>query len=438
MGSRPAVLGSGRGSMQRITSARELLINGVLGRLVPRSFAVLNLAASICLATVGCSKVQSSNGRTSTGPSISVRIFPVQTELVHKRVEAVGSLFALDESTISSQVDGPVAHLWVDVGDTVKQGQPLATIDPTELQYAVDAQRAAVHQVRAQLGIGPDEPPPSDPSKVAFVQRAAADLLDAKRKNDRAQLLFQAQLIPREQLDETATKYDSARAAHELAIEQVDQLAAQLQSNEVQRRLAEKKLADATIRAPFPGSVKERKVSLGEYLKVQSPIMVIVRTDPLRARLEVPEKWASTIRTGAVANVYVDAFPNEVFHGDLVHINPSVNPDSRAFEVEAMIPNPDNKLKPGFFLQASLPSEIEEKTLTIPGEALIYTFGTYKVYVVNGNRLAERSVKPGQQTNASHGVQVEVLEGLHAGERVAVAPASTILFEGEQVREERR
>ena len=185
-------------------------------------------------------------------------------------------------------------------------------------------------------------------------------------------------------------------------------------------------------------AVKERKVSLGEYLKVQSPIMVIVRTDPLRARLEVPEKWASAIRTGAVADVHVDAFPNEVFHGNLVHINPSVNPDSRAFEVEAMIPNPDNKLKPGFFLQASLPSEIEEKTLTIPGEALIYTFGTYKVYVVNGNRLAERSVKPGQQANTSHGVQVEVVVGLHAGERVAVAPASTILFEGEQVREERR
>jgi RND family efflux transporter MFP subunit len=413
-------------------------VKGIQDRLVPRSIPTITLTACICLATVGCSKVQSSNGRTNAGPSIGVRIFPVQTELVHRRVEAVGSLFALDESTISSQVDGPVDHLWVDVGDTVKQGQPLVSIDPTELQYAVDAQRAAVHQVRAQLGIGPDDPPPSDPSKVAFVQRAAADLLDAKQKNDRAKLLFEAQLIARDQLDETAAKYDSARAANELAIEQVDQLAAQLQSSEVQRRLAEKKLADATIRAPFPGSVKERRVNLGEYLKVQSPIMVIVRTDPLRARLEVPEKWASAVRTGAEADVHVDAFPNEVFHGQLVRINPSVNPDSRAFEVEAMIPNPDNKLKPGFFLQASLASEIEEKTLTIPGDALIYTFGTYKVYVVNGDRLAERTVKPGQQANTSTGVQAEVVEGLHAGERVAVAPAGTVLFEGARVREERR
>jgi RND family efflux transporter MFP subunit len=401
-------------------------------RQVPRFFA---LAVTVCISfsTVCCSKVQSSNGRATT--SMGLHIFPVKEELAQKRIQAVGSLFALDESTISSQVDGPVNHLWVDVGDRVGEGQPLVSIEPTELQYAVDSQRAAVHQVRAQLGIGPDDLPPSDPSKVAFVQRAAADLLDAKQKYDRAKLLFQSGLIPREQLDEAAAKYDNASAARELAIEQVDQLAAQLQSSEAQRRLAEKKLTDATIRAPFSGTVKERKVNLGEYVKVQSPIMVIVRTDKLRARLEVPEKWAGAIRTGAVVDVYVDAFPNQAFHGQLVRINPSVNPDSRAFEVEAMIPNADDKLKPGFFLQASLPSETEERTLTIPGDALVYTFGTYKVYVVNGDRLAERQVKPGPQTDTSHGVQVEILDGLHTGERVAVAPAGTILFDGAPVHE---
>jgi len=64
----------------------------------------------------------------------------------------------------------------------------LVSIEPTELQYAVEMQRAAVRQVRAQLGIGPNDPPPSDPTKVAIVQRAAADLLDAKQKYDRATL----------------------------------------------------------------------------------------------------------------------------------------------------------------------------------------------------------------------------------------------------------
>jgi len=260
-----------------------------------RSSPVFIVTLVLGLALVGCSKGQSHSGRVNASATMAVRIVPAREDSVRRRVQAVGSLFAIDESTISSQVEGPVARVLVDVGDTVKEGQVLVSIEPTELQYAVEMQRAAVRQVRAQLGIGPNDPPPSDPTKVALVQRAAADLLDAKQKYDRATLLFQSQLIAQEQVDAAKAKYDNANAARELAVQQVEQLAGQLQSSEATRRLADKKLGDASIRAPFPGSVKERKISPGEYLKVQSPVMVLVRTDQLRARLEVPEKWAAAV-----------------------------------------------------------------------------------------------------------------------------------------------
>ena len=283
------------------------------------------------MGVAGCSRSASSSERVNASAAIAIHSVPVQQEIIRRRVEAVGSLFALDESTISSQVDGPINEISVDVGDIVKEGQVMVSIDPTELQYAVDTQRAAVRQVRAQLGIGPDDPPPTDPNKVAFVQRAAADLFDAKQKFDRAQALFQAQLISPEDRDAASARYDNARASRDLAIQQVDQLVGQLESSEAQRRLAEKKLADALIRAPFNGAVKERKVNLGEYLRVQSPVMVLVRMDQLRARLEVPEKWAGSVHTGATVDVHVSAYPNEVFQGKLTRINPAVNPDSRAF-----------------------------------------------------------------------------------------------------------
>ena len=383
----------------------------------------------------GCSGGESAGSRVNASAAIGIHSVTAQEETVQRRVEAVGSLFPLDESTISSQVEGPVQHLFVDVGDVVKEGQVLVSIDTTELQYAVETQRAAVRQVRAQLGVGPDDPPPSDPSKVAFVQRAAADLFDAKQKFDRAQALIQSKLISPEDRDAAAARYDNARAAHELAIQQVDQLSAQLQSSEAMRRLAEKKVADASIRAPFNGAVKERKVNLGEYLKVQSPVMVLVRMDQLRARLQVPEKWAGALQTGATVDVRVDAYPNEVFQGKLVRINPSVNPDSRSFEIEAMIPNPSGKLKPGFFVQGSLPSDREEKIVTIPDAAITYQFGTYKVFVVNGERLSERTIKPGAQNQTPQGVRVEILEGLRAGERIALAASGTTLSDGAPIHE---
>ena len=400
---------------------------------MPRIFSIFVVTLCLDFALAGCSKTQSSRGRVDVSAAIGVHIVLAQEESTRTRVEAIGSLFALDESTISSQVEGEVSHIMVDVGDMVKEGQVLVAIEPTELQYAVETQRAAVRQVRSQLGIGPNDPPPSDPSKVAFVQRAAADLFDAKQKHDRARLLFQSQVVAQGDVDAAVAKYDNANAAHELAIQQVEQLAAQLQSSEVMLRLAEKKVADASIRAPFNGSVKERKVNLGEYLKVQSPVIVLVRSGPLRARLEVPEKWAAAVQIGATVDVHLDAFPNEVFHGQLVRINPTVNPDSRSFEVEAMIPNPDGKLKPGFFVQASMPSEIEEKIVTIPGDALVYTFGIYKVFVVNDKSVVERRIKPGAQNQTPQGVRVQVLEGLKAGERVAAGPAAASLYDGAPV-----
>jgi RND family efflux transporter MFP subunit len=398
-----------------------------------RSIFVFMLGVGITL--IGCSKGVSSGGRVNASATIRIQSVTALEQTSPRRVEAVGSLLALDESTISSQVEGPVTHIAVDVGDVVKEGQVMVSIDPTELQYAVETQRAAVRQVRAQLGIGPDDPPPSDPSKVALVQRAAADLFDAKQKFDRAQALFQAQLISPEDRDSASARYENARASHDLAIQQVDQLAGQLQSSEAMRRLAEKKVADASIRAPFNGAVKERKVNLGEYLKVQSPVMVLVRMDQLRARLEVPEKWAGAVHTGATVDIHVGAYPNETFQGKLTRINPAVNPDSRTFEVEAMIPNPGSKLKPGFFVQGSLPSDGEEKIVTIPQDAIKYVFGTYSVFVVNGGRLVERTIKPGSQNQTPQGVRVEVIEGLRAGERIAMAPAGTTLYDGAPVHE---
>ena len=222
---------------------------------MPRYFSLFVVTLCTGLAFTGCSKTQSSSGRANASAAIGVRMVPVQEESTRTRVEAVGSLFALDESKISSQVEGEVSNMLVDVGDVVKEGQVLVAIEPTELQYAVDSQRAAVRQVRSQLGIGPNDPPPSDPSKVAFVQRAAADMLDAKQRYDRSRLLFESQVVAQGDVDAAVAKYDNAKASHELAIQQVEQLAGQLQSSETMLRLAENTVAAASIRALFNGSV---------------------------------------------------------------------------------------------------------------------------------------------------------------------------------------
>lgn len=382
----------------------------------------------------GCGRSQPSVVQGDAAHPIPVQVHRVVEETTRRSVQAVGSLYALEESTLSAEVEGRVAQVLADIGDSVKEGQPLITLDPQELQFEVDRQRGIVRGVRAQLGIGPDDPPPSDPRKVAAVQRAAADLYDAEQKNRRAEELFRDKLISQQQLDEAATRFQGAKAAYELAVQDVDRLKAQLLSSEAARKLAEKKLADATIRAPYQGAIKARNVHRGEYVKVQTPVMVLVRTDRLRARLAVPERWAGWVKDGAEVSLQVEAFPGQTFHGRISRINPAVAQDSRTFEVEAMLANPDGRLKPGFFAQASVPSEKQEKAIFLPDAAVNYRYGVYKVFLLDGNRVVERQIRPAGQTEDEHGRRFEVAEGVKPGDRVAIA-TDVVLRDGAIVQE---
>src|SRR5206468_10266341 len=137
---------------------------------------------SLVLAAVlagGCSKAHTASVLGDAAHPAPVHFYTVAEETARRRIQAVGSLYAFEESTLSSQVEGRVAEVLADVGDNVKAGQALITLDPQELQSEVDRQRGLVTQVRAQLGISPNDPPPSDPKKIASAQRAAADLSDA-------------------------------------------------------------------------------------------------------------------------------------------------------------------------------------------------------------------------------------------------------------------
>ena len=382
----------------------------------------------------GCTKSATRSVLGDAAHPTPVHLYTVAEETALRRVQAVGSLFALEESILSSQVEGRVSQVLADEGDSVKQDQALVVIDPQELQFEVDRQRGLVHQVRAQLGIGPNDPPPTDPKKIASVQRAEADLFDADRKYGRAQEMFKDRLISQQQLDEAASRFQSAQASYNVALQEVDRLKALLVSSEASEQLSEKKLRDATIRAPFPGAIKTRSVHPGEYLRVQSPVMVLVRTDRLRAKLAVPERWAGWVRDGANVDLQVEAFPGETFHGKVSRINPSVAQDSRTFEAEALLVNLDGRLKPGFFVQASIPSAKEEKTIFLPEGAVNYRYGVYKVFLVSGNHVSERQIRPAGQTDDERGRRFEVAEGLKPGDRVAVA-ISGDLHDGATVEE---
>jgi membrane fusion protein (multidrug efflux system) len=390
---------------------------------------VLTLAGGVMMAmgalggAAGCARGRAAEDGASARP-VKAHVVPVASRRVNRTVDSVGSLFAFEEVTVGSEVEGRVAQVFVDVGDRVAAGRPLVKIVPVELGLTLQQERAALEQIQARLTMtgGGQALAPKD---AAEVKRADADRTDAEQKYLRAKQLFGEGLISKGTYDEAEARYNGARAAYDMAVQNVLTLRAQAAQRTASVALADKKLRDTVIRAPFGGQVKDRMVSPGQYVKVQTPVMVIVDSNRLRARLKVPEKMAAWVAVGQPVKVLVEAYPDRAFEGTVWRMSPSVDPQTRSFDVEALLENGEGLLKPGFFARASIVTSRVDQALVVPQGALRYLYGVYKVFRVDKSALRETEVKLGPH----EGTAVEIVSGLKDGEHVAVP------MEGEELRD---
>jgi RND family efflux transporter MFP subunit len=403
----------------------------MLSNSVPKKLLAAGMVSSALLILPACSN--SVADKRSDSPAnehrLQVRAVPVKVDELHRNVESVGSLFALEEVTVSSEVDGRVDEVLVDTGDHVERGQPLVNVSTTELKLALDQQRALYQQARARLGINGESDDLKNVIDAAEVKKAAADLKEAQEIYKRSQMLLEKQLLPRQDFDQTEARLHAATAAYDLAVQSVQNLRAQLPQYRAAVELAEKKLRDAVIRAPFKGQVKERVVAPGQYLKVQTPVMIIVSMDPLRVRLKIPEMMAGWIRAGEGIHVSVEAYPDKTFSGKLTRTNPVVDPQSRTFEVEALLDNSEGLLKPGFFVKARIPAGKVDRVLAVPRDALQYSYGVYKVCLIQGDLLKETEVKIGELA----GEDAEIVSGVGTGDMIAVPVKGQVLTDGARI-----
>ncbi len=372
------------------------------------------------LLLAGCNRSVTSaqqGGPQKEQRPIAVKAAPVSKREINRSVETVGSFLPLEEVNVSSEVEGKIDRILVDVGDRVQKGQALLVIAPEELQYQLDEKVSALRQTLARLGVSDESASLKSETSVPEVQKAAAELQQAKLNYDRARDLFQQSLIPKQQLDDGEAKFNSARATYEATLQQVRVTEAALAQYQAEVSLARKKVRDTEIKAPFAGWIKERLVSPGQYLRVQTPVYTLIDTSQLKFRGAIPEKMAPWIRSGSAMDLQVEAYPDRTFSGKISRVTPASSEQSRSFTIEAIIDNPNNLLKAGFFAKASVVTERQETVLTIPASAVLYDYGVYKVFAIHGNRVAAREVKIGEKI----GDDYEIVEGIGEGDIVAVA-----------------
>jgi HlyD family secretion protein len=382
-----------------------------------RIFAIGALAVSLA----GCSKSETAQASSEDGAAKPVKVEPVRQESVRRAVDVVGTLTAVDQVTISSEADGKVSRILADLGDRVKAGQVLLQIDNEKQQYSYEQQQAALARALAQYGASDPQNLP-DIEKTPDAQRANADLVQATQAFERASELFKRTLISQQALDDARAALQSKRAIYNAALQNGKNLRASIQASEATMKLAGRQLRDTEIRAPFDGFVERRLVNLGELVKSQTPVMAVVRLDPLKVTAEIPEKMAPWISVGQQVDLQVDAYRDRKFSGKLSRISPGVNTATRAFPFEALVPNPDTVLKPGTFARVHIESGQVDTVLTLPYAALQYRYGVNRVFVVTGGKLALRELAVGQRL----GERIEIMSGVKAGESVAVTDVDTL------------
>jgi RND family efflux transporter MFP subunit len=371
------------------------------------------LAGSAIL--VGCGRQQKVEAKQDSGP-IEVRVAPVSTRQIQRVVEAVGTLYPYDEVIISAEVDGPVQEVKADLGDAVKEGQVLARISDEEQRYLVAQNEAQLRQSLERLGLKSEKEKVADIRETPEVRRAQADLFDAEQRYKRVRELVDQKIGSLQDLDAADARFKAMQAAYDATLNQTRNLIQEVERFKAGLELQRKKLRDTVVRAPYDAHVKERQVTAGQYVRANTPLFTLVKTDPIRLRVEIPERMAPWVKEGQVADVSLEAFPGRSFQGKIWRISPTVDQTKRTFIIEALIHNPASELKPGSYAKAQVKTSKFEEIRLIPFRAVNYVLGSYKAYVVKGDTIEARDVKLGDR----FGQDVEIDEGLSDGDRVAV------------------
>jgi RND family efflux transporter MFP subunit len=379
-----------------------------------RGVTALVLAAT--LASAACGGTASGKAPANAADALPVTVVQVNPLELRREVEAVGTLAARDETVVSAEVEARVARLAADMGDRVRANAPLVILDSEKLRYRVDEQRAALEQTRARLGATGAQLPAAE--QTPDVVSALAQRTEAEQRLARARQLAAKNLLPAQELERAETEVETARAAHQTALAAARNLLAEVRAREAALNSANRDLQDTVIRAPFEGVVAERLVSAGQFVRVQTPVMRLVRLHPLRLTAEIPERFGPAVRVGHTLSLRVDAYPDRPAEGRVTRISPDVNLKSRAFSIEGEVPTADGSLKPGTFARVRIVTDRVDRILAVPVAAVQTRYGRSLVFVVHEGKLKGSEVKLGDRL----GAQVEILAGIE--------PGATIVSEG--------
>jgi membrane fusion protein, multidrug efflux system len=339
------------------------------------------LTLSVVFAIVGglgFAKFKQVEAAIAKGASFQLPPTAVTTVVAHQEtwpstLSVIGTVEAIQGVTVSADLPGTIDKIHFESGQWVREGDILVELD--------------TRQERAQLAS----------------LEAQRDL--AKINYDRAQELVKSGVISR-------SEYDNATA---------QQKATEAQVGDIRAAIARK-----TIRAPFSGLLGIRQVSLGQYLAAGQAIVSLQSLDPIYVNFGVPQQDTGKIVLGHVLRVTNSDLKSMAFSGRITALDSVVDEQTRNVQVQSILTNKGNKLRPGMFVQVELPIGQSRQVIPLPASAINYAPYGDSVFVISDMKDAKGNSYKGvrQQMikiDGSRGDQVGVVSGINPGDEIVSA-----------------
>lgn len=312
----------------------------------------------------GCDQKDSTDSQVET--KIPVETVTVGLGNLAQTLSYYGDIKAEFEVKVFSKVPDRIERFFVDAGDHVTKGAPIARIAATTIEQAVRQAEAALTAAKAQES-------------------------NLRAEYDRFSLLYRDLSVSKQQYDAIATQYEAAKA-------QVEQAEAALTS-------AKSQWHDATITAPIAGIIGKRYCETGDMAAPALPLVSVCQMDRVKMTFEATEKDLARLEIGQKTVVQVSTYPDHTFEGKVVKISPVLDPLTRLAEVEVLLDNPEHKLKPGMYAHAEVTTGVIENVIVVPRHAVIENTSLeriggedqvvkhYFVFVVNSDKALQRKLE---------------------------------------------
>ncbi len=347
----------------------------------------LMITAAAALALGGCSP--SSETNASSPKEVRCETAAIQVSTAPRELTATGSLEAETSIMVSTRMMGWVKKIHAAEGDAVRKGDPLISIDDTDLR---------AKKAQAEAGI----------------TEAKAVLANAEKMATRFQNLYADKSVSKQQLDDVLTGRDRAAAGLKMA--------------EAGLREVNVHLSYLDITAPSDGIVGRKMIEEGDMANPGMPLMILEDISTMKVVAHVGEKDISNLKVGDAIRVEVTSLTDAVYDAVISRVIPTANPGSRTYDIEAIVPNPDHRLKSGMFARVTLQGPMATSVL-VPRQAVVRRGQLTGVWLVRDDGTAHlRWIRLGRP----HGDAFAALSGLQGGETVVLTAAQP-LAEGDKV-----